>query len=107
MDKKQTMTSKKEQYEAGGPFDKWLKTVKTCRSRTECCQPVAGYGNIIVRDFATRSFTSSVINKNFMNPSGDELKCEQYMIVKERVKALAEDNEKKLAEAQKAAAAGV
>ena len=66
---------KKDQYAVGGAFDKWLKTVKTCRSRLSCC-PTAGNGNIIVRDFPTRSFTSSVVNKNFKNPSGDELKCE-------------------------------
>ena len=70
------MTFKKEQYAAGGPFDKWLKSVKTCRSRTKCC-PGPGYGNVIVRDFATLPFTSSVINKNFMGPSGSELKCDQ------------------------------
>ena len=86
------MTSKKEQYKAGGPFDKWLKTVKTCRSRAKCCQRRA-YGNIIVRDFATVPFTSSVINKNFMEPSGDELQCEQDEI----------ENEKKVEEARLAA----
>ena len=77
------MTSKQDQYAAGGPFEKWLKSVKTCRSRKKCC-PVAGYGNVIVRDFATRAFTSSVINKNFMQPSGDELKCEQEELAKEK-----------------------
>ena len=76
------MTPKKEQYEAGGPFDKWLSTVKTCRSRLKCC-PASGYGNVIVRDFVTRSFTASVINKNFMKPTGDELKCEEDEIAKE------------------------
>ena len=80
------MTSKKEQYAAGGPFEKWLKGVKTCRSRSDCC-PIAGYGNVIVRDFATRAFTSSVINKNFMQPSGDELKCELAKIAKEKADA--------------------
>ena len=80
------MTSKKEQYATGGPFDKWLKTVKTCRSRKECC-PVAGHGNVIVRDFVTRSFTSSVIQKNFMAASGYELKCLQDEVAKEEAAA--------------------
>ena len=97
------MTSKKEQYKAGGPFDQWLKTVKTCRSRTTCCERRRGYGNIIVRDFATVPFTSSVINKNFMGPSGDELQCELDEIEKER---LAAENEKKAEEARLAADAG-
>ena len=93
------MTSIKEQYVAGGPFDKWLKTVKTCRSRTKCCRG-RGYGNIIVRDFATVTFTSSVINKNFMRPSGDELKCEEDEIASE----LAEKAKKEAEEAAKAKA---
>ena len=66
----------------GGPFEKWLKSVKTCRSRTECCPP-AGYGNVFVRDFVTRSFTSSVINKNYMRPTGDEVSCWQAAVAKE------------------------
>ena len=70
-----TRTLIKKQYAVGGPFDKWLKTVKTCVSRLSCCLS-EGYGNIIQRDFPTKSFTSAVINKNFKNPSGDQLTCE-------------------------------
>ena len=82
------MTSKKEQYEAGGPFEKWLRTVKTCRSRIECC-PVAGYGNIIIRDFVDRPFILNVVNKNFASPSGDELQCEIDELEKEENAAAA------------------
>ena len=70
-----TRTLIKEQYAVGGPFDKWLKTVKTCVTRLSCCQS-EGYGNIIQRDFPTRHFTSSVVNKNFKHPTGDQLTCE-------------------------------
>ena len=44
-------------------------------TRISCCQS-EGYGNIIRRDFPTKSFTSSVINKNFKKPSGQQLACE-------------------------------
>ena len=65
-----------------------MRTVKTCRSRIECC-PVAGYGNIIVRDFVDRPFISAVVNKNFASPSGDELKCEIDELQKEEDAAAA------------------
>ena len=44
-------------------------------TRLSCCQS-QGYGNIIRRDFPTKSFTSSVINKNLKKPSGQQLTCE-------------------------------
>ena len=70
-----TRTLIQNQYAVGGPFDKWLKTIKTCVSRLSCCLS-EGYANIIQRDFPTKSFTSAVINKNFQSPSGDQLTCE-------------------------------
>ena len=88
---------KKEQYAPGGPYEKWLKTVKTCRTRESCC-PAAGYGNILVRDFPTKSFTSSVINKNFIKPSADEAACEKREIEAEK-KALQDAEAKAAAEA--------
>ena len=93
------MTPKKEQYAPGGPYDKWLKTVKTCRTRESCC-PAAGHGNIIVRDFPTKSFTSSVINKNFMKPSVREEACEKAEEKAVQDKAAAEEAARAAAEAE-------
>lgn len=42
-----------------------------------------------------------------MSPSGDELKCEQEEIAKDKAKAIAAGNAKKAEEAEKAAAAGL
>ena len=70
----------KDQYRQGGPFEKWLKKVKTCKSRKECCAELSGYANIIIRDFPTVSFGIEVVNKNFNWADADELDCEQAKI---------------------------
>ena len=70
----------KDQYRQGGPFEKWLKKVKTCNSRKECCEKLSGYANIIIRDFPTVSFGVEVVNKNFNWADGDELDCEKEII---------------------------
>ena len=75
------------QYQPNGPFDKWLKTVETCRSNYEssqyanvkCCENPSGIGNIIIRDFPTPEFGSAVINKNFIPVSGDQRECEDWL----------------------------
>ena len=65
-----------DQYRANGPFDKWLKTVETCRSNVKCCENPRGIGNIIIRDFPTPEFGAAVVNKNFLLSTGDQSKCE-------------------------------
>ena len=64
------------QYQPNGPFDKWLKTVETCRSTVKCCENPRGIANIIIRDFPTPEFGSAVIKKNFIPVSGDQRLCE-------------------------------
>ena len=67
------------QYKENGPFADWLKTVKTCKSRSICCS-ASDHSNIIVRDFPNRAFVSRVVNKNFQFASGEEAECEQKII---------------------------
>ena len=73
----------KDQYKQGGHFDKWLKTVKTCKSRKQCCKGLRGYANIVIRDFPTVAFGAAVVNKNFNWADGGELDCEQAIIQNE------------------------
>ena len=67
------------QYKSNGAFDNWLKTVNTCKTRFACCSKIPGLYNIIMRDFPTPEFSSSVVNKNFVptNSNSDEFQCEQ------------------------------
>ena len=93
----------KRQYEEDGPFDKWLKTVRTCRTRASCCGP-SGFSNIIIRDFPDKGYTSNVIAKNYRETStagGAEGTCEKF---KQKVDAAAKAAAA-LAAAAKAAAA--
>ena len=90
------------QYAESGPFKDWLKTVKTCKSRSICCS-ASGHSNIIVRDYPNRAFVSRVVNKNFQFASGEEAECEQKIIEaelqairdeEERLRLLAEEAER-------------
>ena len=85
-----------------GPFADWLKTVKTCKSRSVCCS-ASDHSNIIVRDYPNRPFVSRVVNKNFQFASGEEAECEQKIIdaelqairdEEERLRKLAEEAER-------------
>ena len=69
------------QYQAYGPFDKWLKTVETCRTNVKCCENPRGIGNIIMRDFPTPDFGNAVVNKNFLFATGDQRDCEEAQAV--------------------------
>ena len=86
----------KRQYAIGGPFDKWMKTLQPCRSRLTCCENKTGLGNIVMRDFATRSFSSSLISKNFNWASGSELECEQKALAEEEAERQRIAEEKRL-----------
>ena len=86
----------KRQYKVMGPFDKWLRSVKTCRTIEDCCGP-SGFSNIIIRDFPTRAFTSNVIAKNYqlsLTASGFEGQCYRF----QKQKAEAAQKAKELAE---------
>ena len=85
-----------KQYEIGGPFDKWMKTLQPCRSRLTCCKNKTGLGNIVMRDFATRSFSSSLISKNFNWASGSELECEKQALAEEEAERQRLAEEKRL-----------
>ena len=70
------------QYTEDGPFDKWLRDVKTCRTRTKCCGP-SGFSNIIIRDFPSRAYASNVVAKNYKSSStasGSEGQCERNAV---------------------------
>ena len=75
------------QYQANGPFDKWLKTVETCRTNVKCCENPRGIGNIIIRDFPTPDFGSAVVNKNFQSATGNQRECEDKQFAAKAVKA--------------------
>jgi len=77
----------KDQYKPGGHFDKWLRTVKTCKSRKICCKDLQGYGNIIMRDFPTAAFGAAVVDKNFNWADAVELNCEKRVLQEEFNKA--------------------
>ena len=68
------------QYQANGPFDKWLKTVETCRTNVKCCENPRGIGNIVIRDFPTPDFGSIVVNKNFQYATRNQRKCEENLM---------------------------
>ena len=89
----------KKQYEENGQFDEWLKSVKTCRTRTKCCE-AQKYGNIISRDFPTSTFASNVVMRNYKSASsatGSEGSCERAEVAaEERRKA---EEERRRAEA--------
>ena len=73
------------QYTEDGPFDKWLRDVKTCRTRTKCCGP-SGFSNIIIRDFPSRAYASNVVAKNYKSSStasGSEGQCERNAVAEE------------------------
>ena len=70
-----------DQYKENGPFDKWLKTVETCRTNVKCCENPRGIGNIIMRDFPTPDFGNAVVNKNFLFATGDQRDCEEAQAV--------------------------
>ena len=98
------------QYQNGGPFDEWLRTVNTCRSRLACCNSTnmpAGYGNIIMRDFPTPEFGSEVVNKNFQWARGAELDCEKEERVKDKIRKEAEAEAARLKALELAKAAQV
>ena len=82
------------QYKSNGPFDNWLKTVNTCKTRFACCSKISGLYNIIMRDFPTPEFSSSVVNKNFVSSSStsDEFKCDQ-LYANDRIEKLRKNAE--------------
>ena len=98
------------QYKNGGPFDEWLRTVNTCRTRLACCTKTimpAGYGNIIMRDFPTPEFGSEVVNKNFQSAHGAEFDCHNEELVKEKIRKEAEAEAARLKALELAKAAQV
>ena len=96
----------RRQYVQNGPFDKWLRSVKTCRTTADCCGP-SGFSNIIIRDFPTRAFTSNVIAKNYqvsLTAFGSEGQCHRSL--KQKI-AEAARKAKELAEKIKAQEAAI
>ena len=83
------------QYQAYGPFDKWLGTVETCKTNVKCCENPSGIGNIIMRDFPTPRFGSAVVNKNFQFATGKQRTCEDKQIAEAKAEA---ERQKKAAE---------
>ena len=80
----------KPQYEEKGPFDNWLKKLNVCRTREKCCVSAeytpSNFANIIIRDFPTKTFISTVIAKNYKSPQsakGSEGECEEEEYKKE------------------------
>ena len=97
----------RRQYDEDGPFDKWLKSVRTCRTRTICCGP-SGFSNIIIRDFPDRAYISKVVGKNYkraLTASGLEGDCERREVAAEAARKAAEEAARREAEAAAAAAA--
>ena len=97
----------RRQYIEDGPFDKWLKSVRTCRTRTICCGP-SGFSNIIIRDFPDRAYVSKVVGKNYrraLTASGLEGNCERKEVRAEAERKAVEEAARKAAEAAAAAAA--
>ena len=82
-----------DQYRSNGPFDKWLKTVETCRTRLTCCS-ASNFGNIIMRDFPTPDFGLAVVNKNFQSARGDQFECNEREAAREERERLAEEKRK-------------